>query len=211
MADEPEDFPEELKKLVAEKVRNELQQGQAAYVQAYPAPAAMPYNSADVPPPPRPYVVTIDMLETGMVLRYSYPVKKVFKTPGRGYNFAAEPGVQIFLESMMEAVEGEGEDWNENKRGGKIRKIMDKLQALSAPKTIEKCVLETRSIACKSPEDLTKALETAKEAAKLVKELKDKGELGSYGQGIHGCFGAVPAVGGYPGDEIGGPDYSLGA
>lgn len=213
MADKPEDLSDELKRKIAESVRGEIgaieAEADGAYVvQAGPRPGpflgAMPGAG---PVPVRPYSVNVDLLESGMILRYSHPVKRKYKVPARsGFNIANEPGVQLFFEGLMEALDG-GEDWNEGTRGGKVGKIIQKLQAMSAPKTVERYVLESRSIACKDEGDLAKGIETAREAARLVKELQDSGELG--GHHMHGCFGS-PADG--IGDVIGGvPDYTLGA
>ncbi len=194
-----EDLAEELKKRIADKVRDNLS-SMGDYVTAGPPSIGPAYPSFK-----RPIAsITVDILDTGMVLQYPFPVKRKIKVPGRlgGFNLGGDPSFQLFMEGLLQTIDvGSGdEDWNKTKRSDKIRSMMEKITAMGAPKVVERYVVETRSIACKDEQDLGKAIEQARQASHLIKQLRDTGELQQYG----GCFGV-------PGEVIDGPDYSLGA
>jgi hypothetical protein len=211
---------EAAKKQIEEAVRRKFSEhlegapAGGAFVSAFPMPGEpvlpafgyAPYATHQLPRATRPYIMTVELLEDGMVVRYSYPVKKTVTTPGyRGFGMT-DPSIKIFFEGLMEALDG-GEDWNEEGRQGKLGKILGKMQALSAPKKVEKYFYETRSSVCKNAADFENATKAAREADKLIRELQDKGEvIQQGGSHIGQCFP--------PGEVIGGGepmDYTLGA
>lgn len=177
-----------------------------------PAFGVPAYHPHQLPRAERPYIMTIELLDDGMVLRYSYPVKRTVSIPARGgFNISQEPAIQLFFEGLAEAMDGGGEEWNEENRKNKFAKMFEKMRALSAPKKVEQYFFETRSCVCKNAAEIEAATKTAREAAKLVKELQDSGEVirtgpphgalvaQAPGEYITGCFGGSEG------------DYTLGA
>jgi hypothetical protein len=186
--------------------------GIGGYVPGVPAFGPVPYGYEQIPRPSRPYIMTVELLEDGMVLRYAYPVKKTVTVAGRAnFGITNDPAVKLFFEGLAEAIDGGGEDWNEDERKGKIGKIFEKMQAMSAPRKVEKYFYETRSSICKNAVEIENATKAAREAAKLIKELQDNGEVIQHGghpaPPLSQCFGDVVQGEAY----IGGSDYSLGA
>lgn len=186
--------------------------GRPAAIGSYietPAFGLPAYRPNQLPHAERPYIMTVELLDDGMVLRYSYPVKRTVTIPGRPGFGANEPAIQLFFEGIAEAIDGGGEDWNEESRKNKFAKMFEKMRAISAPKKVEQYFFETRSCVCKNAAEIETATKAAREAAKLTKELQDSGEVIRQG-GAAGHIG--PCFDGPIGEAyIGGPDYTLGA
>ena len=219
---------EEAKKKISEKVRKELEEHDrreaSAFVAPFPQRPVMPapgepvfpafgyapYSPYQLPRAERPYIMTVELLDDGMVLRYSYPVKRTVTIPGRPGFGVNEPAIQLFFEGIAEAIDGGGEEWNEESRKGKFAKMFEKMRAISAPKKVERYVFETRSYVCKNATELEVATKAAREAAKLVKELQDSGEVIQTG---HPGSVIAQAPGHYLTDCFGSGegDYTLGA
>lgn len=182
--------------------------GVGAYV-GTPAFGQPAYHPHQLPRAERPYIMTVELLDEGMVLRYSYPVKRTVTIPGRAGFGANEPAIQLFFEGIAEAIDGGGEDWNEESRKNKFAKMFEKMRALSAPRKVEQYFFETRSCVCKNAVEIETATKTAREAAKLIKELQDKGEIVQHGP-PPGAF--VAQAPGYITDCFGSGegDYTLG-
>lgn len=178
-----QDLSEELKAKIAQKVKDQMEArnppgvlGTVAAMDMSPF-GAVPYNKNDLPRPDHPYVLAIELLDDGMVVRYSCPVKKEITVAGdAGFSLSRNPSIRLFLEGIAEALGAEDEEWNEDSPKGKIAKTMEKLSALSAPRKEERYFYETRSSVCKTTKEFETALGSARECQKLIKDLKNKGE-----------------------------------
>lgn len=181
--------------------------GIGSYVTAAYGPA--PYSLDNIPRPQRPYIMTVELLEDGMVLRYSYPVKKTVTIPARsGFDLGTNPAIKLFFEGIAEAIDGGGEDWQEEGRKSRFAKTFEKINALSAPRKVEQYFFETRSSVCKNATEIENATKSAREAAKLIKELEEKGEVIRHGHG-HPGYPMSPFVAQAPAEYVTGEDVDL--
>lgn len=201
----PEDELEALKARIADSVQDELEAGaEIGYARAVPAlPHPPPLGGCVVPPARRSHAAAVQFVENGALVRYPVAIK-VKRKIGARHNPMLEPGVQTFMEVLLETIDGGAdEEWKEERRGDKIRKMMDKMKALNAPKEIEVYHTEWRTIIAKKGE-IEEALEKARASIADIKALEESGER---------VFASPPppADGYYPGTVIGGANYELGA
>lgn len=137
-------------------------------------------------------LVTIDLIENGMLVRYFEPVEKVFQ-PGPvigGIGRRQDQSmVDIFFGSIISALEqaaAEVKTDESKKRFGIISKSITEAMDKLKPKAEKRWVLESRTVAAKTGDDLMKAIGRAEEAKKKTEELERQGHRvcgGPYGYG----------------------------
>jgi len=126
-------------------------------------------------------MVTVELIENGMLVRYFEPVEKMFQ-PGPvigGLGRRQDQSmVEIFFGSIISALQQAAEEvkTDESKKrfaiiAKSITEAMDKLK----PKAEKRWMLESRTVAAKTGDDLMKAISRAEEAKKKTDELERQG------------------------------------